>query len=152
MVEFDEFLDIMWDIKHAKGGARGLLFRRAGVLLEGTLAAAQTALQNKRQKMNAPRGLLLSRGDDVDADRKSGRARDGSQSTTTANSTVTLAPSGLGLQRDEQGASKQLVKQRQNLAATATTTLAAAMTRGKEAAISFLPKLTGKTLTWRGLA
>lgn len=150
MVEFDEFLDIMWDIKHAKGGARGLLFRRAGVLLEGTLAAAQTALQNKRQKMNAPRGLLLSRGDDVDADRKSGRARDGSQSTTTANPTVALAASGL--QRDEQGASKQLVKQRQNLAATATTTLAAAMTRGKEAAISFLPKLTGKTLTWRGLA
>ncbi len=148
MIEFDEFLDIMWDIKHAKGSARGLLFRRAGVFLEGTLAAAQTVLQNKRPRMNAPHGLLLLRGDDVDADRKSGGTRAGTLSTTTANSMVTSAASGQ--QRDDQEASKQPVKRLDNFAVTATTTLAAAMTRGKKAALSFLPKLTGKTTTWRG--
>lgn len=47
MIEFDEFLDIMWDIKHAKGHARGRLFRKAGVLLGDTLANAQTVV--KRQ-------------------------------------------------------------------------------------------------------
>lgn len=47
MVEFDEFLDIMWDVKHARGAARGALFRRAGVIMGGTLSAAQAAL--KRQ-------------------------------------------------------------------------------------------------------
>lgn len=43
-IEFDEFLDIMWDIKHAKGSAQGALLRVAGVFLGDTLAAAQAAL------------------------------------------------------------------------------------------------------------
>lgn len=145
-IEFDEFLDIMWDIKHAKGSARGLLFRRAGVLLGGTFAAAQSALQTKRQERSTASHGLLLRGSDTDAERKSGRQRDGSQSTTTANSTATSA--ALEQQQEEHAGSKQLVKQRHFLATTATTTVAAAVIRGKEAALSFLPKLTGKTVTW----
>lgn len=43
-VDFDEFLDIMWKVEHAKG-ARSVLFRRTEAFVEGSFAAAQVALK-----------------------------------------------------------------------------------------------------------
>ena len=151
MIEFDEFLDIMWDVKHAKGSARGLLFGRAGVFLEGTLAAAQAALQSKRQQMRTPGssasglGGLFSQAQGAKADETTSLTSHGSQSHATDSMGSSIASAE---QREEQ---EPVVLQKRQMAVT-TTPLSAAMARGKEAAICILPKLAGKTMKWRGFS
>lgn len=154
MIEFDEFLDIMWDVKHAKGSSRGLLFSRAGVFLEGTLAAAQAALLSKRQQVRTPLtgasglGGFFSHGHDAQGDGAlfASQGSHGHATNSMASSTAS------GEQREEQEQpTQQLVVQERQLAMT-TTTLSAAMMRGKEAALSILPKLSSKTAKWRGFS
>lgn len=154
MIEFDEFLDIMWDVKHAKGRAQGLLFSRAGIFLEGTLHAAQAALQSKRQQMRTPLGGasglggLLSHRHDTKADGMSFASRGSDSLATNAAASASSISSG-EKKREEQD--QPIVLQKRQMAMTRTT-LSAAMARGKEAAISALPKLSGKTMKWRGFS
>lgn len=138
-IEFDEFLDIMWDVKHAKGPSRGLLFSRAGVFLEGTLAAAQAALLSKRQQMKTPGGPV-SHGYDTKAEGKLS-ASHGSHSHTTNSTASSATSSGEQPDEQEQQPKQQVLHQRQ-LATTTTTTFSAAMTKAKEAALSILPYLS----------
>lgn len=150
MIEFDEFLDILWDVKHAKGNARGLLFSRAGVFLEGTLAAAQRALRNKRQQMRTP----LSGASGLGGISSHGHDDTMSSASHASHATNSTAPSSAsGEQPDIQEQPNKLALRQRNYAAMIMTTpFSAAMTRGKEAALSILPKLSGKTIKkWRGL-
>lgn len=145
----------MWDIKHAKGSARGLLFRRAGVFLEGTLDVAQAAL---RKQMKTPTGGLMSRphtrgGRDDDDNTECNSSTDPkntersyttrSTGTTSAKIAVTEQPQ-LHEQPQQQRHQQSLQRlQQQRPLAAVTTTLSAAIARGKEAAFSYFPKLSG---------
>ena len=143
----------MWDVKHAKGGARGLLFSRAGIFLEGTLHAAQVALQNKRRQMKTPSsgasglgGLFLHRQDTAVS-----LASHGSHSHATDSTASSLTSSGEQKEEQQEHPVQEAALQKRQTAAT-TASLSAAMARGKEAAISILPKLSIKTMKWTGFS
>lgn len=152
MVEFDEFLDIMWDIKHAKGRARGLLFRRAGILLEGTFAAAQAALRGKTPRLQQVKAFTSVREGDVKVPSAAGTvSRQGRIDTSH-----TIATSTATGEEGQQHGQESLPQERQQAAASAavkTTSIAGAIVaRGKEATLSFLPKITVKKMTWKGFS
>ncbi|CAM9532722.1 unnamed protein product [Hapterophycus canaliculatus] len=144
-VEFDEFLDIMWDIKRA----RGLLLSRAGVFLEETLSAAHATLRSKKRQAIARPSPGEDRGD----------LRRSRTSTTSASSILsTEEESGEGeenLTKGQHQQQQQLQQQQQQpsqeLAAAPTTattikSLSATMARRKEAALSFFPRTARKKM------
>lgn len=135
-IEFDEFLDIVWDIKHA----RGLLLSRAGVFLEETLSAAQAALLSKMRqnmKLSLPgehRGDLRSR-----------------TSTTSATTILSMEDESNEEEKVMIVQGRQQQPTRSAVAATATKVITAkalssTVAWGKEAALSLFPKIARKKL------
>lgn len=153
MVEFDEFLDIMWDIKHAKGRARGLLFGRAGIFLEGTFAAAQAALRGKtprRQQVKTSTSVGEGEVKVPSATRTGSRQERLDTSNTTATS---IATGEEGQQHGQDGLPQERQQAAVPVAAVKTISVAGAIVaRGKEATLSFLPKITVKKMTWKGFS
>ncbi|CAB1096090.1 unnamed protein product [Ectocarpus sp. CCAP 1310/34] len=152
MVEFDEFLDIMWDIKHAKGKARGLLFGRAGIFLEGTFAAAQAAHRGKTPRRQQVK-TSTSVGEGEDKVPSATRTRSRQERLDTSNTTATSIAT---MEEGQQHGQEDLLQDRQQAAPAAavkTTSVAGTIVaRGKEATLSFLPKITVKKMTWKGFS
>ncbi|CAN0071552.1 unnamed protein product [Ectocarpus sp. 4 AP-2014] len=152
MVEFDEFLDIMWDIKHAKGRARGLLFGRAGIFLEGTIAAAQAALRGKtprRQHVKTSASVGEGGVKVPSATRTGSRQERLDTSNTTATS---IATGEEGQQHGQEGPPQERQEAAPATAVKTTSVTGAIVARGKEATLSFLPKITVKKMTWKGFS